>query len=160
MAKMRVADVDGLTTGERLQGIRQLARLRHACPVDQNRDDSNVAGKRRRDFDRNEIIRMVEPSPAALVFHAQPVGTDDDQNHIARSHLAVQVRHEVGPGRNVVDIHKELGAAESVREPIMQPTGHTDGIISAVVDENLAGHGNPGSPRKTQKVTAGPVKLL
>jgi hypothetical protein len=78
VAEMRVAHVDGLT-GERLQGIRQLARLRHACPVDQNRDDSNVAGKRPRDFDRNEIIRIVEPSPAALVLHAQPVGTDDDQ---------------------------------------------------------------------------------
>jgi hypothetical protein len=58
-----------------------------------------------------------------------------------------QVRHEVGPHRNVVDIHKELGAAESVREPIMQPTGHTDGIISAVVDENLADHGYRVSPK-------------
>jgi hypothetical protein len=36
------------------------------------------------------------------------------------------VRHEVGPGRNVVDIHKELVAAESLREPVVQPTGHAD----------------------------------
>src|SRR5262245_61612167 len=159
MAKMRVADVDGVTPGERLQGIRELACLRHACPIDQNRDDTNVAGKRRCDFDRNEIVRMVEPSPAALVFHAQPVGTDNDQDDVALGQLAVQVYHEVGPGRNVVDIHKELGAAESVCEPIMEPTGHTDGIISAVVDENLAAHDYRVSP-KDQNVTAGPVKLL
>jgi hypothetical protein len=38
------------------------------APSTKTRDDSNVAGKRRRDFDRNEIIRIVEPSPAALVL--------------------------------------------------------------------------------------------
>jgi hypothetical protein len=27
-----------------------------------------------------------------------------------------------------------------LREPVMQPTGHADGVISAVIDENLNRH--------------------
>ena len=65
-------------------------------------------------------------SPAALVLRIQPVGTDDDQKDIAPSHLAVQMRHEVGSNRNVVDIHKEIVVPECLREPVMQPTGHAD----------------------------------
>jgi hypothetical protein len=34
-----------------------------------------------------------------------------------------------------------------MRESVVQPTGHADGIISAVVDENLAGHGYRVSPK-------------
>ena len=55
---------------------------------------------------------------AGFVLRPQPVGTDDDQNDIARSHLAVEMRDEVGPDRNVVDIHKQSVAAESLREPV------------------------------------------
>ena len=62
----------------------------------------------------------------AFVLRIQPIGTDDDQNDIARSHLAVQMRDEVDPGRNVVDIHKQTVAAESLREPVVQATGHAD----------------------------------
>jgi len=58
------------------------------------------------------------------------------------------VRHEVDPGGNVINIKKEVVAAECLREPIMQPTGHADGIISAVIDENLTSHGLPGSPER------------
>ena len=108
---------------------------------------------------------------AALVLRTQPIGTDDDQNDIARSHLAVQMRYEVDPGRNVVDIHKEFVAAERLREPIVQPTGHADRIFSAVIDENLAGHGLPGLPERPQILPqdrsnhyelayTGPVRLL
>ena len=43
--KLAVAHVDGLTTRERLQGIRKLARLRHACPIDQDRDDTECRGQ-------------------------------------------------------------------------------------------------------------------
>ena len=123
---MSVADLGGLAASELLQGVRQLGRLWHARPIDQNRDDTNVAGKRRRDLDRHKIVRIVEPAPAALVLRIQPVGTDDDQKDIAPSHLAVQMRHKVGPDRNVVDIYEEIVVAECLREPVVQATGHAD----------------------------------
>ena len=37
----------------------------------------NVAGKRCRDFDRDEVVRMVESMLPRFVFRIQPVGTDD-----------------------------------------------------------------------------------
>ena len=56
----------------------------------------------------------MEASLPSFVFRVQPVGTDDDQNYIARSNLAVQVRYEVDPGRNVIDIHKEFFLPERI----------------------------------------------
>jgi hypothetical protein len=68
------------------------------------------------------------------------------------------MRHEIDPGRNVVDIHEELIAAEGLCEPVIQPTSHADRIISAVIDENLTSHIR--SPRKTTNHTAGSVNAL
>ncbi len=63
---------------------------------------------------------------SSFVLRPQPTGADDDQNDIALSHLVVQMGHEVFTNRDVIDVHKELVAAERLREPVMQPTGHAD----------------------------------
>ena len=57
---------------------------------------------------------MLAPSKSlpGFVLRSQPVRTDDSQNGIARSYLAVQVVLEVPPDRDVVDIHKELIVAK------------------------------------------------
>ena len=82
------------------------------CPIDQNRNDTNVAGKRCCDLDGDEVVRIIEPSPSVLIFCFQPVGTDNHQNHIACSDLAVQMRHEIDPSWNVVDIHENIFPSE------------------------------------------------
>ena len=61
-----------------------------------------------------------------FILRPQPIATDDDQNDLARSHLGIEMRDEVSPDRNVVDIHKQSVAAESLREPVVQATGHAD----------------------------------
>jgi hypothetical protein len=58
----------------------------------------------------------------------------------------------------VIDIHKKVVAAKLLREPIMQPTGHADRIVSAVIDENLTNHyrsprGSPQLYRRTGRST-------
>ena len=45
---------------------------------------------------------------------------------VAPAHLSIQVINEVDPGRDVVDIHKQILAPERLGEPIMQPTGRAD----------------------------------
>src|SRR5215470_5530965 len=45
---------------------------------------------------------------------------------------------KVDSDRDVVDIHKQIVAAECLGEPIVQSTGYGDRIVAAVVDENLA----------------------
>jgi len=69
---------------------------------------------------------LVESALSGFIFRPQPIGADDGQNDIALSHLIVEMRHEVGPCRNVVDIHKELVAAKSLREPVVQSASHAD----------------------------------
>ena len=119
-----VAHVHGLTTGKRLQQIWELAWLWHTSAIDQHRNNWNVAGKRRRNFDHYEVFRIVEPSLAGFVLRSQPIWADDGQHGIANSYLALQVPLEVFPDRNVVNIHKELVAAERRGQRIVQPTSY------------------------------------
>ena len=67
--------------------MRQLAHLRHVRPINQNGYDRNVVGKRRNDFDRNEVVRTVDSTPSRFVLSVQPAGTDDRQEHLAHRHL-------------------------------------------------------------------------
>src|SRR5437660_1619919 len=83
----------------------------HARPVNQNWNDTDVPLERGRDFDRHEIIRIVEPASAALILRVQPIRSNDDEKSVARSHLVVQVCRKIDAGRNVVDIHENLVAA-------------------------------------------------
>ena len=57
-----------------------------------------------------------------FVLHPQPVGANDDQNYIACGDLAVQVRYEVDPGGDVVDIHKKIFSPKCLGQPIVNPT--------------------------------------
>ena len=41
-------------------------------------DDTNVAGKRRRDFNRNKVIGLMKAALPRFVLYVQPVGTDHD----------------------------------------------------------------------------------
>jgi hypothetical protein len=37
--------------------------------------------------------------------------------------LPVQIRYEVNPGRDAVDVHEDIFLPKRLSEPIMQPTG-------------------------------------
>ena len=50
-----------------------------------NVDHRDVALKRRRDFDADEIVRIIEPPASAVVTHIQPSRSDDGEQDIAPS---------------------------------------------------------------------------
>src|SRR5262249_60508814 len=54
-SEMGVAQVDGLTTHQRLQRFGQFPHLRHPRPIDQGRDDTNMASKPGRAFALHDI---------------------------------------------------------------------------------------------------------
>jgi hypothetical protein len=58
--KMKSANLNWLAARERLQGLGQFAHQWHVRPINQNRYDGNVVGKRRNDFDRNEVVRTLD----------------------------------------------------------------------------------------------------
>jgi hypothetical protein len=79
---------------------------------------------------------------------------------MARSYLAVEIRHEVNSGSDAVHVHEKILLPERLGEPIVQPTGRADRIVSAVIDENLIGHRLPGLPEKIPNLIAGPLRSL
>src|SRR5262245_26280893 len=137
---MGVAQVDGLTTHQRLQRFRQVAHFRHLRPIDQDSDHTNIASKRGLDFDRNEIVWSIKPAVTLLVSGIQPVGTDNGYENIARGNLIVEMSYEVDPRRNMIDIHEEIFPPETLGKSIVQPTGRAGRIVSAVIDENPSHH--------------------
>jgi hypothetical protein len=120
---MGMAQVDGLTTRQRLQRFGELAHLRHPSPIHQHRDHTNIASKRGRDFDRNEIVWSIQPTGTLLICDIQPVGADNGYEDIARGNLIVEMIYEVDARRDMVDIHEEVFPPETLGEPIVQPTG-------------------------------------
>ena len=132
---MKSAHLNCFAARERLQGARQLAHLRHARPINQNRYDRNVVGKCRSDFDCNEVVRTVDPT-SRFVLGIQPAGTDDRQKHLAHRHLIFYAFFKVGAG----EIHEEIFVPKCLRHPVVQPTSALGRTFSTVIDENLAAH--------------------
>ena len=91
-----------------------------------------------------------------FVLHPQPVGANDDQNYIACGDLAVQVRYEVDPGGDVVDIHKKIFSPKCLGQPIVNPTCRGGRIFAAVVDENCT----IGFQPKDRTLTAAVVRSV
>ena len=93
-------------------------------------------GKRRSDFDRNEVVGTVDSKPSRVVFSVLPAGTDDRQKRLAHRHLIVQACFKVDPN----EIHEEIFVPKCLRYPVVQPTGSLGRTFSTVIDENLTAH--------------------
>ena len=111
--------------------------------IDQYGDHTYIASQRNSDFDGNKIIRIKEPALTVFVSGIYPVGTDNGYEEIARGNLIVEMIYEVDARRNMVDIHEKIFPPKSLGKPIMEPTGHTGRVVSAVIDENLTSHDLP-----------------
>lgn len=71
------AELDRLTSRQRLQAGRQVGGAGHAGPVHQDRDDADTAGQRGLDLQADEILGVVQAPPSVLVGDSQPPLADD-----------------------------------------------------------------------------------
>ena len=115
-------------------------------------------GKRRNDFDRNEVVRTVDSTPSRFVLCFQPAGTDDRQKRLAHRHLIFQACFKVDPN----EIHEEIFVPKCLRYPVVQPTGSLGRTFSTVIDENLTEHRPQTAPenkfyRRTGQINRGPA---
>jgi hypothetical protein len=152
--KMKSANLNCMAAREWLQGLGQFAHQWHVRPINENGYDRNVMGKRRNDFDRNEVVRTLDPMPSRFVLSVQPAGTDDRQKRLAHRHLITQACFKVDPD----EIHEEIFVPKCLRYPVIQPTGCLRRTFSTVIDENLTAHG-PGRPPKANSI-AGLVESI
>ena len=95
-------------------------------------------GKRRSDFDRNEVVRTLDSMPSRFVLSVEPTGTDDRQKRLAHRHLIIEQCFKVGPE----EIHEEIFVPKCLRYSVVQPTGGLGRTFSTVIDENLIAHGS------------------
>src|SRR5437764_41984 len=101
--KMKSANLNWLAAPERLQRVGQFAHQRHVRPINQNRYDRNVVGKRRSDFDRNKVVGTVDSMPSRFVLSLQPTGTNDRQKRLAHRYLIIEACLKIDPQ----EIHEE-----------------------------------------------------
>ena len=111
-------------------------------------------GKRRSDFDRDEVVRTLDSMPSRFVLSVEPTGTDDRQKRLARRHLVIEACFKVDPE----EIHEQIFVAKCLRHPVVQPTAGLGRTFSTVIDENFTAHG-PGHPWKPNSI-AGLVKSI
>ncbi len=116
--------------GRDVVGPRQLGALH------QDRHDAHVALEGGLDLQPHEVV-LLEQARAGAVGGAQPVGSDDRQQHVARLDGVADHLGEVEPERDRVDVHEDVGVAEGLGQPVVQPAGVGSRVVASVVDEHL-----------------------
>ena len=127
-----------LTDQQRLQIVRQVGGLRHRRVVYEDRNHALALPQRFGHFETHEIALVVEPPPASLARHGEPLRPDQYQHHVGEPDVLAQCCSEILAERNVVDIHEHAVGAERQAQPIVQATGVRGAVLAAITDEDAA----------------------
>src|SRR5262249_47245431 len=134
-------------------GFGQFAGTRHAPVTAQHGDHPLALAQRRLDLDAYEIVGVVEPPVSLMIEGIEPARADHRQERIALPDLLFEHVDEIEPGRDIVDIHEQLLGAESLLQPVEQPTRVARIVTAAIIDENPARHG-PRTARQERRSLA------
>ena len=104
--------------------------------LDQRGDNPNIAGKRRRDFQPDEVLWVIEPPPSRVISDRQPLLANQCDQGIARAHSLLNNLDEVEAGLNRVDVHKDIVPPKMLAEPIIEPSSPSPTIVPPVADED------------------------
>ena len=127
----------GIAPCQQLQRVRQVCGTRHKCAFDQHGDDSNIAGKRRRNFQPNEIPWVIQPPPSSVIGERQPLLANQCNQGIALAHSLLNNLDEVQDGLNRVDVHKDIVPPKVSAEPIIEPSSPSATTVPPVANEDL-----------------------
>jgi hypothetical protein len=137
--RMKVApgiDFRGIAKGKISQAVREVGRLWHDGPIDQDRDDGDSSFQSGFDLDPNRV-RLVADSRGTVRALTDPPWTNHHDQRIALGQSLPDVLAKIDAERNVVDIHEYRVMAVSGREPVKYPSGDPCGIRSAVGKDQL-----------------------
>jgi hypothetical protein len=116
----------------------------HCDPVDQHRDDPDVAFQRRLDLQPDQVVGVIELAAALSVGAVQPLVPNQRQQHVARPDGGRDRLGEVQAGLDGVDVHKHALVAEVVRQPVPDPAYHVAGVLAPVAEEDPPGYRRNG----------------
>ena len=131
---MLVAELDRLTARERRQVRGKLFGARHHRTVHQHRHDTDISGERRRSFDADKVLGIVQPALARAIG-GEPSAADDDDQHFAGRYGAFERFDEVEAGLDAFDVHEHALGAEVADQPIVEATGVAGSILPSIADE-------------------------
>ena len=130
------AELESLTTLQADQTRRQLISARHVCPVNQDRDNTDVALQGCLDLQTHKIIRIIKASSPTIIGDRKPLITDQRKQHVAGTDRPADNLDEIVAELYRVDIFEDLSGAEVLCESIEQPAGRVGGFVPPVAYEN------------------------
>jgi len=110
----------------------------HARPVNQDRDDPDVACQGCLDFQPDEVAWVLQAPPPVLAGDRQPAVTDQRQQHITARDRGGDHLDKVIAQRDRVHVLEDLAPAEPLGQPVIQPPGRIGSLFTPVTDKNAA----------------------
>jgi len=133
-------NLGGVPEGEVRDGVGKLLACRHARAIDQNGEDRHAAFQGGLHLDANGIGLFIDPATLSLAG-ADPFNADNDDNDVAVLKCLLNVVTEVGPKRDVVDVHEDGCVAEVSGETVPDPARDRVGVRSAIGNDDLRHEG-------------------
>ena len=128
--------LDRLTPHQRLKILGEFLLPRHGRPVDQHRHHPYITCKCCAGFQPNEIMGIVQASPAGSVLGIKPLVADQNNQYLARSDRPFDGLYEVGSRLYSLNIHEDDVGTEVCHQTIVKPARVAGGVVSSVADEN------------------------
>ena len=137
-AETLVRQFDGISFRQVDQIGRKLISLWHCRTSDEGRNDADVAIQCVSDLNPDEVLRIVQASPANI-GGLQPVRTNESDEHIALADGAVDFLVEIHSGLNGVDIHEYAVTSKSLHQGIGKAACICRCVLAPVADEDAKG---------------------
>jgi hypothetical protein len=128
----------GVAPGKTGQWPGKVAESRHRRALDEDRDHPHVAFQGRLELQPDEVVGVLEPSPAVSVGRRDPLRADHRQQHLAGADRTGDDLGEVDPQVDGGDIHEHPLGAEALGEPVVQPSGEVAALLTPIADEDAA----------------------
>ncbi len=73
---------------------------------------------------------------------------DHGEEHVRAGQRLLEPEVEALAGQEIVHVHEDVGGAEALSQPVVQPRGFRLRVVAPVIDEDLARHAQPCIPRE------------
>jgi len=123
-------DLDGVSINKVSNAVGHVAWRRHRTSQDQNRNQRNALSQRRFNFKTYRIGFISEP--VACGVRPDPLRSDDSQHDVALGKRLANVRAEIDPERNIIDIAKDRVTPEMGDQPIKDAAGNNARVLAAI----------------------------
>jgi hypothetical protein len=93
--------------------------------------------KRRFNLEAHKVARVVQPTPTLIVACIGPVGANDGEHDSGETDRAMNGVGEVRAGNDRVVVSKYALWAEVLLQPVCEPTGGAQAVLSAVREKDI-----------------------